>query len=257
MRSMESWKLRKIRFLPCGALCVARTLSLAICLSHTHADKHLHMSKHMQSYTENNHIRSSQLEAAMFSLRPVGKYVYQKGLLLPLLSFSLASWYALRLIWQQSDQICPIRSHPLHVGPFLTLQFFTQTGKETSTRKDYGLRTLLWPVNMQYAHIFIYICVCLCVLLRWRFGGSGPLIFNLCQFCTAGTVVTHNLFCSHTCTHVRKHLYAHTNRISSAQRCAIWWVVTVCRHRRRPTVSLMFGRHSHWILVQLLLTNCW
>lgn len=50
-------------------------------------------------------------------------------------------------------------------GTFLTSQFSMRTGRETSLGEDYGSK-----------HFVEYACV---LLLRWWFGGSGPLVFNL------------------------------------------------------------------------------
>lgn len=137
-------------------------------------------------------------------------------------------------------------------------------GKERSPRRDYGLRTLPWPVHGAYGVYMPYVCyhcvcVCMCtllILLRLWFSSSGRLIFNLCQFCSAGTTVTHNLFSPVPC---HKHMYANTrtHHISSTQHCTIWWVFTECRHWMRRVVSSTLGRHNDWVFVQLLLRNCW
>lgn len=82
---------------------------------------------------------------------------------------------------------------------------------------------------MEYAYTYICICASDLVLLRWWFSGNGPLIFNLSVLLCwhrghAQYILLHAT--SHTCTHVRKHSHHNTRRISSAQRRAIWWVVT-------------------------------
>lgn len=94
-------------------------------------------------------------------------------------------------------------------GPFLTLQFSTQTTEVTSTSKDYGLRTRPGTVNLLSAQIYS-ICVCFSALLVG--GGSRPIIFNLSQFFSTGTLVMHNLFSCVPChtymqtlTHMRTH----------------------------------------------------
>lgn len=79
-------------------------------------------------------------------------------------------------------------------GPFLTLQFSTQTGKETSTRKDYGLKKHF----LEYAYVCLFCCV----------GGLVAVVhsFLICQFCSAGTQsrTIYSVLCHvkdmHTCT---------------------------------------------------------
>lgn len=127
--------------------------------------------------------------------------------------------------------------------PFLTLQFSTQTCGGDEYKKK------ITSSNHFNMHVSCLIC---CV------GGSVAAVrlFLICQFGSVGAAVVHNPFTPVPC-HRRAHMYANTLGISSSQCHAIWWVVTECRHRRQPTVSLMFGRHSHRVLAGPLLTNCW
>lgn len=112
----------------------------------------------------------------------------------------------------------------------LTQQFSTQTGKETSTRQDYSLRTRL---ACQHG-------VCMCVLLRWCFGGWRPLIFNLSlapqapRSCTISSVLWHDTKMQ-TCTH------SHTPYLFCSAPCLLVSVHGVLTHGRKPTVSVIFG----------------
>lgn len=123
----------------------------------------------MLSYTQNNHFRFSQAVKRLPCFRSLllGNMYNRKthcSLCFPLSPLDMPSgWFGSRVT--KSFQLGVIHSM---LGPFLTLQFSTQTWKETSTRGDYGLRTLPWPVHMQYAQVhthtgtcsvyFIYFC---------------------------------------------------------------------------------------------------
>lgn len=163
MRSMQSWKKKKDSFPAVFLRWLRHRVQLYVSVktwTHTLTTTRTDVLTH--GLVQTNHwlmLESESLRLPCFCCLSLGKTFF----CLCSLSFSRFSWCALRLIWQQSDQIRPVRSHPELVSD--STIFHANRGRE----KDSYLPVKIscpWPEahtslmsKLYYIYIYIFIYV--------------------------------------------------------------------------------------------------